>query len=162
MFQGGSIVAIRLNVNGEIHELDVEPDAPLLWVIRDELNLTGTKFGCGIAACGACTVHVDGKPMRSCSVPVGSVAGAQIKTIEALGAGALTAVQQAWIDHQVPQCGYCQSGMIMAVSAFLATNPTPTDDQLAAAVTNICRCGTYPRIRLAVRALAAGHARSRS
>jgi isoquinoline 1-oxidoreductase subunit alpha len=155
-------VGIRLNVNGEVHDLDVEPDAPLLWVIRDELNLTGTKFGCGIAACGACTVHVDGKPMRSCSVPVGSVAGAQIKTIEGLGAAALSAVQQAWIDHQVPQCGYCQSGMIMAVSAFLATNPAPTDDQLAAAVTNICRCGTYPRIRTAVRALAAGNSRDRS
>jgi isoquinoline 1-oxidoreductase alpha subunit len=148
-------MGIRLNVNGDVHELDIEPDAPLLWVIRDELNLTGTKFGCGIAACGACTVHVDGKPMRSCSVPVGSVAGASITTIESLGAAALTAVQEAWIEHQVPQCGYCQSGMIMAVSAFLATNPAPTDDQLAAAVTNICRCGTYPRIRIAVRALAA-------
>jgi isoquinoline 1-oxidoreductase subunit alpha len=155
-------VAIRLTVNGVAHELDVEPDAPLLWVIREELNLTGSKFGCGVAACGACTVHVDGKAMRSCIVPVSSVAGAQITTIEALGAGALNAVQQAWIDHQVPQCGYCQSGMIMAVSAFLATNPAPTDDQLAAAVTNICRCGTYPRIRAAVRALAAAHAKARS
>jgi isoquinoline 1-oxidoreductase subunit alpha len=155
-------VAIRLTVNGVAHELDVEPDAPLLWVIREELNLTGTKFGCGVAACGACTVHVDGKAMRSCIVPVSSVAGAQITTIEALGAGALNAVQQAWIDHQVPQCGYCQSGMIMAVSAFLATNPAPTHDQLAAAVTNICRCGTYPRIRAAVRALTTAHAKARS
>ena len=155
-------MGIRLNVNGEVQDLDVEPDAPLLWVIRDELNLTGTKFGCGIAACGACTVHVDGKPMRSCSVPLGSVAGARITTIEGLGAAALTAVQEAWIEHQVPQCGYCQSGMIMAVSAFLATNPAPTDDQLAAAVTNICRCGTYPRIRAAVRALAASKGRGRS
>jgi isoquinoline 1-oxidoreductase subunit alpha len=148
-------VAIRLRVNGVVHDLDVEPDAPLLWVIRDELNLTGTKFGCGIAACGACTVHVNGKPMRSCIVPVGSVANAEITTIEGLGAGGLTAVQEAWIEQQVPQCGYCQSGMIMAVSGLLAANPAPTDDQLAAAITNICRCGTYPRIRAAVRALAA-------
>ena len=148
-------MGIRLNVNGVVHDLDVEPDAPLLWVIRDELNLTGTKFGCGVAACGACTVHVNGKATRSCVVPVGSVTGAQITTIEGLGAGAPTAVQQAWIEHQVPQCGYCQSGMIMAVSALLATNPAPTDDQLAAAITNICRCGTFPRIRAAVRDLAA-------
>src|SRR5271167_4448129 len=147
-------MGIRLNVNGEVHELDLEPDAPLLWVIRDELNLTGTKFGCGIAACGACTVHVNGKPMRSCVVPVGSVANAEITTIEGLGAGGLNAVQEAWIEHQVPQCGYCQSGMIRAVSTLLARNPAPTDDQLAAAITNICRCGTYPRIRTAVRALA--------
>ncbi len=148
-------MGIRLIVNGVVHELDVEPDAPLLWVIRDELNLTGTKFGCGIAACGACTVHVNGKALRSCSVPVGSVANAEIRTIESLGAGALNAVQEAWIEHQVPQCGYCQPGMIMAVSAFLAINPAPTDDQLAAAITNICRCGTLPRIRAAVRSLAA-------
>ena len=148
-------MGIHLTVNGVVHDLDVEPDAPLLWVIRDELNLTGTKFGCGIAACGACTVHVNGKAMRSCVVPVGSVANAQITTIEGLAAGRLTAVQQAWIDHQVPQCGYCQSGMIMAVSAFLATNPSPADDQLAAAITNICRCGTLPRISAAVRELAA-------
>ncbi len=151
-------MGIHINVNGVSHEVDVEPDAPLLWVIRDELNLTGTKFGCGIAACGACTVHVNGKAMRSCSVPVGSVADAEIRTIEGLGGGSLNAVQEAWIEHQVPQCGYCQSGMIMAVSAFLATNPTPTDDELAAAITNICRCGTLPRIRAAVRALAAHQA----
>jgi len=148
-------VGIRLNVNGLVHDLDVEPDAPLLWVIRDELNLTGTKFGCGVAACGACTVHVNGKATRSCVVPVGSVADAQITTIEGLGVGTPSAVQKAWIEHQVPQCGYCQSGMIMAVSALLATNPAPTDDQLAAAITNICRCGTFPRIRAAVRDLAA-------
>lgn len=149
-------MGMRLNVNGVVHELDVEPDAPLLWVIRDELNLTGTKFGCGISACGACTLHVNGKPVRSCTVAVGSVAGATITTIEGLGAGALTAVQDAWIEHQVPQCGYCQSGMIMAVSALLAVNPAPTDDQLAASITNICRCGTYPRIRAAVRTVTAG------
>lgn len=147
-------MSIRLNVNGIDHDIDVEPEAPLLWVLRDELNLTGTKFGCGIGACGACTVHVKGKAMRSCSVPVGSVADMRITTIEGLGATGLHPVQQAWIDHQVPQCGYCQSGMIMAVSAFLATNSTPTDDQLAAAITNICRCGTLPRIRSAVRDLA--------
>jgi isoquinoline 1-oxidoreductase alpha subunit len=152
-------LGIHLNVNGVDHDLDVEPDAPLLWAIRDELNLTGTKFGCGIAACGACTVHVNGKAMRSCSVPVGSVENAKIITIEGLGATGLNAVQLAWIEHQVPQCGYCQSGMIMAVSAFLASNPTPTDAQLDDAITNICRCGTLPRIRSAVRALAAGHAK---
>lgn len=148
-------MAIRLAVNGVVHELDVEPDAPLLWVIRDELNLTGTKFGCGIAACGACTVLVNGKATRSCVVPLESVANAQITTIEGLGAGGLTAVQEAWIEQQVPQCGYCQSGMIMAVSAFLAKNSSPTEDQLAATITNICRCGTLPRIRAAVRTLAA-------
>ena len=152
-------MGIRLHVNGAVHELDVEPDAPLLWVLRDELNLTGTKFGCGVAACGACTVQVNGKAMRSCSVPVGSVSNAEITTIEGLGATGLHPVQQAWIDHQVPQCGYCQSGMIMAVSAFLAVNPTPSDQQLAAAITNICRCGTFPRIRAAVRALASGEDR---
>ena len=146
-------MAIRFTMNGIVRELDVEPDAPLLWVIRDELQLTGTKFGCGISACGACTVHVNGKAVRSCVVPVGSVANSEITTIEGLGAGALTDVQTAWIEHQVPQCGYCQSGMIMTVSAFLAANPFPTDDQLAAAITNICRCGTYPRIRAAVRGL---------
>jgi isoquinoline 1-oxidoreductase alpha subunit len=155
-------MGIRLTVNGVVHELDVESDAPLLWVIRDELKLTGTKFGCGIAACGACTVHVNGKAVRSCMVSVGSVANAQITTVEGLGAGALNPVQQAWIDHQVPECGYCQSGMIMAVSAFLATNPSPSDEQLAAAITNICRCGTYPRIRAAVRALAAAKGKGRS
>jgi isoquinoline 1-oxidoreductase alpha subunit len=147
-------MGIPLKVNDTIHDVDVEPDAPLLWVIRDELHLTGTKFGCGIAACGACTVHVNGKAVRSCSVPVGSLAGAEIRTIEALGANGLDAVQQAWIAHQVPQCGYCQSGMIMAVSALLAEHPAPTDEQLAAAITNICRCGTLSRIRAAVRDLA--------
>jgi isoquinoline 1-oxidoreductase alpha subunit len=149
-------MAVRLRVNGVVHDLDVEPDAPLLWVIRDELQLTGTKFGCGIAACGACTVHVDGTAVRSCSVPVSAVADRAITTIEGLGGGATTAVQDAWIAHQVPQCGYCQSGMIMAVSALLAKTPAPTDAQLADAVTNICRCGTYPRIRAAVRSLAGG------
>jgi isoquinoline 1-oxidoreductase subunit alpha len=147
-------MAVRLRVNGVVHDLDVEPDAPLLWVIRDELQLMGTKFGCGVAACGACTVHVNGAAVRSCVTPVSAVADAAITTIEGIGDGdAMTAVQEAWVAAQVPQCGYCQSGMIMAVSALLAKNPAPTDAQLANAVTNICRCGTYPRIRAAVRAL---------
>lgn len=147
-------MSVQLKINGKMYDLDVEPDAPLLWVIRDEVGLTGTKFGCGIAQCGACTVHVNGNAQRSCVTPVNSVVGADITTIEAIGENGLSPVQQAWIDHQVPQCGYCQSGMIMAVSALLKTNPHPSEDDLAAAVTNICRCGTYPRIRNAVRALA--------
>jgi isoquinoline 1-oxidoreductase alpha subunit len=147
-------MALTLNVNGTPHALDVEDDVPLLWVLRDELKLTGTKFGCGIGSCGACTVHVNGAPVRSCQVPVSAVNGQPITTIEGLGAGTLNAVQQAWIEHQVPQCGYCQSGMIMAVSALLARNAAPTDEELANAITNICRCGTYSRIRAAVRALA--------
>jgi isoquinoline 1-oxidoreductase alpha subunit len=147
-------MTIRLNVNGAVHDLNVEPDAPLLWVIRDELGLTGTKFGCGVAQCGACTVHIDGEALRSCVIPVATVENTQIVTIEGLSAHGQTAVQKAWIDHQVPQCGYCQSGMIMAVSALLAKNPKPSDDDLKTTVTNICRCGTYPRIRAAVRDLA--------
>jgi isoquinoline 1-oxidoreductase alpha subunit len=144
----------QLKVNGQTHEVDVEPDAPLLWVLRDELGLTGTKFGCGISACGACTVHVNGEATRSCVTAVSTVVGADITTIEGLSANGLTPVQQAWIDHQVPQCGYCQSGMIMAISALLVKNPSPSDDELAASITNICRCGTYPRIRAAVHSLA--------
>lgn len=153
-------MGLTLNVNGTAHELDVEDDAPLLWVLRDELKLTGTKFGCGIGSCGACTVHVNGAAVRSCQVPVSAVAGQPVTTIEGLGSGTLTEVQRAWVEHQVPQCGYCQSGMIMAVSALLARNAAPTDDELAAAVTNICRCGTYTRIRAAVRALAKRGGRS--
>lgn len=145
---------VTLKVNDQTHQVDVPDDMPLLWVLRDVLGLTGTKFGCGIAQCGACTVHVNGEAQRSCVTPVSSVVGAKITTIEGLSAKGLTPVQQAWIDHQVPQCGYCQSGMIMAVSALLASNPHPTDDDLANAITNICRCGTYPRIRNAVRDLA--------
>jgi isoquinoline 1-oxidoreductase alpha subunit len=148
-------MTIRLKVNGVAHELDVEPDAPLLWVIRDELGLTGTKFGCGVAACGACTVHINGDAQRSCQIPAGSVADAEITTIEGLSANGPTPVQEAWIEHQVPQCGYCQSGMIMAVSALIAKNPSPSDAELGASITNICRCGTYPRIRAAVHSLAA-------
>jgi isoquinoline 1-oxidoreductase alpha subunit len=144
----------QLKVNGQSREVDVEGDAPLLWVLRDELGLTGTKFGCGISACGACTVHVNGEATRSCVTAVSAVVGADIVTIEGLSANGLTPVQQAWIDHQVPQCGYCQSGMIMAISALLSKNPNPSDDDLAASITNICRCGTYPRIRAAVHSLA--------
>jgi isoquinoline 1-oxidoreductase alpha subunit len=147
-------MTVKLKVNGVEHELDVEDDAPLLWVIRDEIGLTGTKFGCGIAQCGACTVHIDGVAQRSCVTPVAAVQGREITTIEAIGANGLSPVQKAWIEHQVPQCGYCQSGMIMAVSALLAKNPRPTDEDLAQAITNICRCGTYTRIREAVRSLA--------
>ena len=147
-------MAIPFTVNGKAVRSAVPPQTPLLWVIRDELNLTGTKYGCGIGACGSCTVHVNGKAVRSCTASVESVANAEITTIEGLGATALNPVQQAWIEHQVPQCGYCQSGMIMAVAAFLASNPAPTDEQLAGAVTNICRCGTYSRIRAAVHSLA--------
>lgn len=146
-------MSVTLKVNGVMRELDVEPDAPLLWVIRDEIGLTGTKFGCGIGECGACTVHIDGVATPSCTVPVGSVQGTQIVTIEGLSAQGPTPVQEAWIAHQVPQCGYCQSGMIMAVSALLRTTPSPSDEELDGAIANICRCGTYPRIRAAVRAL---------
>ena len=148
---------ISLTVNGKRHELDVEPEMPLLWVIRDELGLTGTKCGCGIAACGACTVHVDGVATRTCVTPVEVVDGAEITTIEALaassgaGEGELSALQASWVAKQVPQCGYCQSGMLMAVSALLAENPQPTDEDIDAAITNVCRCGTYPRIRAAIR-----------
>jgi isoquinoline 1-oxidoreductase alpha subunit len=145
---------ITLRINGTASEVDAPSDMPLLWVLRDILGLTGTKFGCGIAQCGACTVHVDGNAQRSCVTPVSSVVGKEITTIEGISANGNTPVQEAWIKHQVPQCGYCQSGMIMAVTALLKENPQPTDDDLANAVTNICRCGTYPRIRSAVRELA--------
>jgi len=146
----------RFRVNGSAHELDIEPDMPLLWALRDELGLVATKFGCGIASCGACTVQINGNAVRSCVTPVSAVEGADITTIEGLAvnaAGGLTAVQQAWIEHQVPQCGYCQSGMIMAVSALLAASPAPTDAEIDGAITNVCRCGTYPRIRTAIRSL---------
>ncbi len=146
----------RFRVNGVAQELDIEPEMPLLWALRDELGLTGTKFGCGVAACGACTVQVNGNPVRSCVTPVSAVEGTDITTIEGLAVNAaatLTPVQQAWIDHQVPECGYCQSGMIMAVSALLTANPNPSDDEIDGAITNICRCGTYPRVRKAIRSL---------
>jgi isoquinoline 1-oxidoreductase alpha subunit len=160
----------NFKVNGENKALDIEPDMPLLWALRDELGMTGTKFGCGIASCGACTVHVNGVAVRSCVTPVSAVEGQEITTIEGLASAAagtaqpvatfdpansaLTAVQQAWIDHQVPQCGYCQSGMIMAVSSMLAQNPNPSDADIDNSITNVCRCGSYPRIKRAIRSLA--------
>jgi isoquinoline 1-oxidoreductase alpha subunit len=146
---------IRLVINGKPHDVDVDPNTPLLWVIREQVGLTGTKYGCGIAQCGACTVHVDGTAMRSCSVPASAVAGRKITTIEGLAQGGkLSKVQQAWVDHQVPQCGYCQTGMIMAATALLKTNPKPTDADIDAAVTNICRCGTFQEVRKAIHAAA--------
>ncbi|WP_169545945.1 (2Fe-2S)-binding protein [Sneathiella aquimaris] len=145
---------LTLSINGTIQNVDVEADTPLLWVIRDTVKLTGTKFGCGVAACGACTVHIDGEPVRSCSYPVSAAVGSEITTIEGISDGTVTAVQQAWIDEQVPQCGYCQSGMVMAVTALLRDNPEPSDEDIDDAVTNICRCGTYPRIRKAIHAAA--------
>jgi isoquinoline 1-oxidoreductase alpha subunit len=147
-------MAITLTVNGQDRSLDVESDTPLLWAIRDTLGLTGTKFGCGISACGACTVHLNGRAVRSCSVPLSAAAGAAVTTIEGLGAnGTLHGVQQAWVDHQVPQCGYCQSGMIMAVAALLAQRPHPSDEEIDTAITNICRCGTFARVRQAIHAI---------
>ncbi len=146
---------ITLNVNGTARTVEVDEDTPLLWVLRESLGLTGTKFGCGVAACGACTVHVDGAAVRSCSVPAASVRERAITTIEGLAAGgALHPVQRAWIERQVPQCGYCQSGMIMAAAALLARNPQPSDAQIDAEITNLCRCGTYARVRRAIRAAA--------
>ena len=145
----------RLLINGQAQEVDDDPDTPLLWVLRDTLGLTGTKYGCGIAQCGACTVHIGGVATRSCSVPVGSAEGAEITTIEGLSAnGTLHKVQQAWIDNDVPQCGYCQSGMIMAVAALLKDNPKPSDADIDSTITNICRCGTYQQVREAIHAAA--------
>ena len=144
-----------LTVNGTPHDVQADDDTPLLWVLRDHLGLTGSKFGCGVGLCGACTVHVDGAPVRSCVMPLEACAGREVTTIEGLGAaGQPHPLQVAWVAHQVPQCGYCQSGMIMAAAALLASNPAPSDDDMAAAITNICRCGTYPRVRRAIRAVA--------
>ena len=146
---------IKLTINGEQKSFDAPADMPLLWVLRDILGMTGTKFGCGIAQCGACTVHINGVATRSCQVPVSSVAGKQITTVEGLAQnGVLHKVQKAWLDHDVPQCGYCQSGMIMAVTALLKQKPKPTDADIDAAITNICRCGTYQQIRAAIHAAA--------
>jgi aerobic-type carbon monoxide dehydrogenase small subunit (CoxS/CutS family) len=147
---------LSITVNGVQHDIDVAHDTPLLWVIRDELGLTGTKFGCGAAQCGCCTVHVDGEAMRSCVLPVASVVGKQIHTIESLSADNSHPVQRAWIAEQVPQCGYCQSGQIMAAVALLRKTPKPTNDEIDATMTNICRCGTYDRIRHAIARAAEG------
>jgi isoquinoline 1-oxidoreductase alpha subunit len=144
-----------LTVNGNTYEANVEPDTPLLWVLRDTIGLTGTKYGCGIAQCGACTVQVDGVAMRSCALPAATVVGRRITTIEGLAEdGVLHKVQQAWLDHDVPQCGYCQSGMIMAVAALLKEKPSPSDADIDAGISNICRCGTYQRLRAAIHAAA--------
>jgi isoquinoline 1-oxidoreductase alpha subunit len=142
---------ITLNINGKDFAVDADGETPLLWVLRDDLGLTGTKFGCGLAQCGACTVHINGAAVRSCVLPVSSLAGAQIKTIEGLGSKkAPHKLQTLWIKHQVPQCGYCQSGMLMAASSLLEQNPKPSSDDIDATITNICRCGTYPRVRAAI------------
>jgi isoquinoline 1-oxidoreductase alpha subunit len=141
---------IKLTVNGRPYQLDVEPETPVLWIVRDELGLTGTKFGCGAGLCGACTVHLEGVATRSCQLAVGDADGKSILTIEGLGAERLHAVQRAWIEHDVPQCGYCQSGQIMAAADLLAKTPKPSDADIDEAMTNICRCGTYPRIRAAI------------
>jgi len=147
---------VSLNVNGHAHHLDVDPQTPLLWVLRDEIGLTGTKFGCGIAQCGACTVHVDGQAMRSCVAPVSAVAGRKVTTIEGLQSRAAKAVQEAWVDHDVVQCGYCQSGQIMSATVLLEQNPRPTDEDIDLAMAgNICRCATYVRIRAAIHAASA-------
>ncbi len=150
--------AMNLKINGTPTTLDdaqVDPAMPLLWVLRDLLGLTGTKYGCGVAACGACTVHVDGVAVRSCVTPVSAVIGKSVRTIEALGSvGQLHPLQQAWIEHQVPQCGYCQSGMLMAAAGLLDAVRSPTDADIDAAITNLCRCGSYPRVRVAIKAAA--------
>lgn len=147
---------MQLTVNGEVREVDTSPDMPLLWVLREELNLTGTRYGCGVAQCGACTVHINGVAERSCQARVGDLEGAQIVTIEGLAApGALHTVQQAWVDHQVAQCGYCQSGQMMQAASLLEETPNPTDEDIDFAMSgNLCRCGTYPRIRAAIHAAA--------
>jgi isoquinoline 1-oxidoreductase alpha subunit len=153
---------IDLTLNGQLQRTDADPQMPLLWWLRDERGLTGTKFGCGVAACGACTVHVDGAAMRSCVTPLAAVQGKAVRTIEALGSEAAPhALQRAWIEHQVPQCGYCQSGLLMAAAALLAKNPKPSDADIDAAITNLCRCGTYPRVRAAIHGAAAALAAAR-
>lgn len=152
-------MSITLTVNGKETSLELEPEMPLLWALRETMGLTGTKFGCGIAACGACTVHLDGRAVRSCTLPLSAADGKSVTTIEGLAQdGTLHRVQQAWLDNQVPQCGYCQSGLIMAVAGFLAQTPKPTDEDINAAITNICRCGTFTRVRRAIHHLAESEA----
>lgn len=144
----------RLTVNGKPHDIEVDPTTPLLWVLREQVGLTGTKYGCGIAQCGACTVHIDDTAIRSCSLPISEADGKQITTIEGLAQnGVLHPVQKAWLEHDVPQCGYCQSGMIMAAAALLMEKPKPTDADIDAAITNICRCGTFQQVRVAIHAV---------
>jgi isoquinoline 1-oxidoreductase alpha subunit len=145
---------LKLNINGRVRSVDVEPEMPLLWVLRGELNMEGTKYGCGVGLCGACTVHVNGEATRSCAMPVSEAVGKKIVTIEGLSEKGLHPVQKAWIDNEVPQCGYCQSGMMMATAALLAKNPKPTDADIDAGITNLCRCGSYARVRKAIHALA--------
>ena len=145
---------LKLNVNGRSHSVDVEPEMPLLWVLRDHLNLRGTKYGCGMSLCGACTVHVDGEPVESCSLPVSAVVGKKILTIEGLAQRSLHRLQAAWIEHEVPQCGYCQTGMLMSAAALLEKKPRPTDADIDDAITNLCRCGTYARVKKAIHAAA--------
>jgi isoquinoline 1-oxidoreductase subunit alpha len=150
-----SCAMIRLTVNGQTHDIDVEPDTPLLWAIRENVGLTGTKYGCGVAQCGACTVHVDGVAMRSCGMQASEAVGKQITTIEGLAKGVtLHPVQQAWLDGDIPQCGYCQSGMMMAVASLLKDKPKPSDADIDEAISNICRCGTYQRVRAGIHAAA--------
>jgi isoquinoline 1-oxidoreductase alpha subunit len=149
---------LELNVNGRVHRVDVEPEMPLLWVLRDVLGLHGTKYGCGISVCGACTVHVNGEAVRSCAMPASTAAGKKIVTIEGLSGNGLHRIQAAWIEHEVPQCGYCHTGMIMSAAALLAKNPRPSDADIDAGMTNLCRCGTYTRVRKAIHAVAAGTA----
>ena len=150
-------MAIELTVNGVRHSVDVAPETPLLWVIRDHLGMTGTKFSCGIAQCGACTLHIDDQPVRSCSVPVSAAAGKAVTTIEGLSPDVTHPVQRAWIELDVPQCGYCQSGMIMSVVALLNRHPNPSDAEIDAGITNVCRCSTYHRIRQAIHLAASGN-----
>ena len=145
---------LKLNINGRVRTVDVEPEMPLLWVLRGELGMEGTKYGCGVGLCGACTVHLNGEATRSCAMPVSEAVGKKIVTIEGLSEKGLHPVQKAWIEHEVPQCGYCQSGMMMATAALLARNPRPTDADIDAGITNLCRCGSYARVRKAIHALA--------
>lgn len=146
---------VKLSVNGKTQSIDVDPNTPLLWVIREQVGLTGTKYGCGVAQCGSCTVLMDGEAVRSCSIPVSAAQGRRIETVESLAKGGkLSKIQQAWVDHQAPQCGYCQTGMVMAATALLRKNPKPTDADIDAAITNICRCGTFQEVRAAIHAAA--------
>ena len=146
---------LTLNINGKLHQVDVEPEMPLLWVLRDHVGLLGTKYGCGEGLCGSCTVHLDGAPVRSCIVSAADAVGKKVVTIEGLGQGGLHRLQQAWIDHEVPQCGYCQTGLIMSAAALLAKTPRPSDADIDKAMTNLCRCGTYARVREAIHVVAA-------